>query len=326
MERIFKKFIEFLNDDDFKKFKSDFSLKIYDCLSSGYAEHDNEVSLVTKMSENINKTKYKDIAFYSKKIHGSRSYVEFNYRDKPTTKELADMIIISSISNGKNRIFQKTAFIQNKKDINYSWQIDPEQLFLLKNFPKIIGKKGIFKKSPNNDIIFQNYSKTLGNYGLFMNPGEMFLVAASIIDSQKERNEISIKDLKNIVQISTNNNYSFPFLPLDIYPFIEEFVHHYHKFFRHYGYIPTLGNPFPFLNNILISRDIFEFIDNWSFLNIGEPTMVNGKILNKNLHSLSNSIMRVAGFNEYLSIDDDDTQFAINNNLIVSLMNINIGE
>lgn len=325
MERLFRKLAECLNDNEFKKFKSDFSHKLYDCLSSGYAENDNEVALVTKMSESINKTKYKDFSFYAEKIHGSRSYVEFNYRDKPTTKELADMVIISTVSQGRERIFQKIAFIQNKKDTNNSWQIDLEQLFLLKNFPTITGKKGIFNKAPNKEVIFQNYSKTLGNYGLFINPGEMMLVAANIVDSLKDNNKICVNDFKNINQ-TINNNQSFsPFTAFDFHhPFMDEFFHHYFKYFHRYGFIPPFGNSLPFLNNSFISRDIFEFIDNWSFFNIGEPTLVNGNIINENLHSLSNALIRSSGLNEYINLGDDNTQFTINSNLIVSLMNLQI--
>ncbi len=326
MERLFRKLIDYLSDNEFKKFKSGFSHKLYDCLSSGYAENDNEVSLVTKLSETINKTKYENFSFYAEKIHGSRSYVEFNYRDKPTTKELADMVIISSVSQGRDRIFQKIAFIQNKKDTNCNWQIDPEQLFLLKNFPTITGKKGIFTKSPEKEIIFHNYSKTLGNYGLFMNPGEMILAAASIVDSQKDNNKICLNDFKNIGFANNTNQAFLPFLLFDYHPFIDKLLHSYFRYFHHNGIIPSFGNSMPFLNNSMLSRDLFEFIDNWTFFNIGEPTIVNGNIVNNNLHSLSNALLRASGLSEYINLGDDNTQFTVSNNLIVSLMNLQIGK
>lgn len=326
MERLLRRLSECLNDNDFKKFKNDFSHKIYDCLSTGYAENDNEVSLVTKMSETINKTNFKNFSFFAEKIHGSKSYVEFNYRDKPATKELADMVIISTASVGRDRIFQKVAFIQNKKDTNATWHLDLEQLFLLKNFPTISGKKGIFNKAPNKEIIFQNYSKTLGNYGLFLTPGEMLVISSSLIDAQRENTKLCLNDLKNIDHSNSNYHSFLPFLPFDFHPFMDEFFHHYFKYFHHYGIIPPFGNSLPFLNNSLISRDIFEFIDNWSFFNIGEPTLVNGNIINENLHSFSNALLRSSGLGEYINLGDDNAQYVVNNNVVVSLMNFQIGK
>ena len=324
MERLFIKLLEYLNDNEFKKFKNDFSQKLYNCLAASYANKDNEVTLVTKMSELINKTTYHDFSFYSEKIHGSKSFVEFNFRDKPITKELADMVIISSVSQGRRRIFQKVAFIQNKKTSKSSWLIDLEQLFLLKNFPTITGKKGIFNSSPHKEIIFQNYSKTLGNFGLFMSPGEMILAAACVVDSQKTNNKICINDFKNTGQLINHNQSSLSFLPLGFHPYLDDILHDYVRHFHRYGFSPTFSNAFPFLNNSFFSKDIFEFIDNWTFFNIGEPTIANGNILNEDLHSFSNALLRASGLNEYVDLGDDNIQFEINDDLVVSLMNLQI--
>jgi len=89
------------------------------------------------------------------------------------------MVIISVATKDREIVYEKTAFIQNKKeDSENVWKIDQDQLYLLHNFPTFKGEKGIFRKNFNDDVVFQHYSETLGNYGLFQSPGEMILTNA----------------------------------------------------------------------------------------------------------------------------------------------------
>jgi len=96
MERLYREYMELLGNLDFRKFQLDLSQKIYDTLAQGYISNDNEILLVSRLVEAVNNLKFKKFEFFAHKIHGARSYVEFNYRDKPITKEVADMVILPS--------------------------------------------------------------------------------------------------------------------------------------------------------------------------------------------------------------------------------------
>lgn len=92
------------------------------------------------------------------------------------TKELGDMAIITLVTDKSERLLQKVCVVQNKKQRDGHWHINPEQLYLLKNFPPFSGSKGIFRRS--KDITFRNSSGCLGCYALFFAPGEMILTSA----------------------------------------------------------------------------------------------------------------------------------------------------
>ena len=111
MEQIFREYSELLGDLDFRKFQNELSQKMYDALAQGFIIRENEVSLVERLVKTINNSNFKKFRFYAQKIHGARSFVEFNYRDKPTTKEIADMVVISIVSDERKRILQKITFI-----------------------------------------------------------------------------------------------------------------------------------------------------------------------------------------------------------------------
>lgn len=155
MNRLIRFFAERYNDRDFRGFQNDLAKKVYDSLALSYSKSANEVSMVTDLCKAIDREQYKGLQFFANKIHGARSYVEFYNRDKPTTKELADMVIISVATRDKGIVYEKLAFVQNKKETTDSvWEIDPDQLYLLHNFPTFKGAKGLFKHNFNGDIFF----------------------------------------------------------------------------------------------------------------------------------------------------------------------------
>jgi hypothetical protein len=135
MRRAYGKLSEFCTDPDFFRFQNDLSRDIYDALGQGYAANDGEVSLVKRLIGAINGKDFRGLRLYGEILHGSRSYVEFNFMDKPVTRELGDMLMISLVTAGSQRLFQRLCIVQNKKDHEAKWAIDHEQLFLLKNFP-----------------------------------------------------------------------------------------------------------------------------------------------------------------------------------------------
>lgn len=327
MEEIFREYLELLNDLNFRKFQNELSERIYDVLAQGYIASENEVSLVSRLVEAINNSEFKKFKFYAHKIHGARSYVEFNYRDKPVTKEIADMVVISIASYKRNRILQKITFVQNKVDKNKKWEIDDEQLFLLKNFPKFSGGKGIFKSVSEKDIIFLNHSKCLGSFGLFMNPGEMMFLSAPLLSEIVKNKEIMIEDIRLTETIASfgTRNFFFPFM-LD-HPFVEEFFHYMYKYMRRYDFItPFISNgSFPFLNNSMFSRDIYDFTRDWTQFNIGEPTYTFGNIINPILDKFTNFLLRTIGIQEHVDLPLEGIEGEFNNEIALFVMHVDLG-
>ncbi len=328
MERIFREYLGLLDDLNFRKFQNELSQSMYNALAQGYIASENEPSLVNRLVETINGSKFKKFRFYANKIHGARSYVEFNYRDKPTTKEIADMVVISIASYKRERVLQKITFIQNKVDHNKKWMIDNEQLFLLKNFPKFSGNRGIFKSFSNEDIVFLNHSKCLGSFGLFMNPGEMIFLSAPLLSELKKDKGVTIEEIRlpETVINAGARNFFFPFI-LDRH-FYEEFFHYMYGGARRYAFFnPFISNgPFPFLNNSIFSRDIYDFTLDWTQFNIGEPTYAFGNVINPALDKFSNFLLRAIGIQEYVDLPLENVEGKFNNELAVLVMHIDLAK
>lgn len=273
MEELLRIFSEYYRQMEFKKFQNYLAKKIYDSLKKSYSKPkpDDEVKIVTNMCGAINGEGYGKFRFYANKIHGSRSCVEFYNKNKLAKKELADMVILSIATKKKEIIFGKIAFIQNKKEKENVWEIDQDQLYLLQNFPTLKGKTGILKGFYGTDeVIFSNQSNTLGNYGLFQNPGEMILINALNVFNCQKNNKISFDDLK---QYADHNNIIVPFCDYYfwrkmMYGFLRDYPEYYLSFFN-----------LPFLNNIAVSYNIYEVIRNWSLFNIGEVITANNEYL-----------------------------------------------
>ncbi|MBF0541827.1 MAG: hypothetical protein HQK91_10310 [Nitrospirae bacterium] len=323
MYRIFSKYYKLMKDINFRKFQNDLSQKIYDSLAQGYSSKDNEVTMVERLVDVIHGSNFKGFNFYSNKIHGSRSYVEFNYRDKPITKEMSDMIIISIASFKKERIYQKISFVQNKMDNNNKWKIDEEQLFLLKNFPNFTGDKGIFKSFRNDEIIFFNHSKGLGLFGLFMNPGEMILISAPLVTELQKNKVLSLDDIRIIESTSNPSGHNF-MLPFMADPhFIDDFLHFHFK----NDLFPLMFNGMThFLNNSIFSRDIYDFVRNWTQFNIGEPTYVFGNVINSDLDMFCNHLLRDIGVGEFVNLPSYNIEYKSHNNIAVMAMLFDLGE
>lgn len=148
MDRLYRTFADYYNRKDFRQFQNDLSRETYESLANSYSNSHNEVKTVTNMCDTLNGKSFEKLHFYSRKIHGTRSFVEFFNQDKPVTTEMADLAIISVVTQGRNIIYEKISFVQNKKENTVdNWEIDQNQLYLLRNFPTITGKKGLFKKT-----------------------------------------------------------------------------------------------------------------------------------------------------------------------------------
>ncbi len=318
MRNLFRQFAKYYQDKDFRVFQNEFAKEVYECLGTSYSNNHNEVTMVTELCKTINGKSYDKLNFYAEKIHGTRSYVEFNKLDKPVTTELADMVIISVVTRNRDIVYEKLSFVQNKKsDESENWKIDDNQLYLLKNFPSFKGTKGIFKKNFGSDVNFLNRSKNLGTYGLFKQPGEMLLINADNIYSNMDKDKVKFDELRKIQnQPNSNNNIGFPF-------FDKHFLHHMDMFHLFENGVPFFN--LPFLGNVSISQNIYEFIRNWSLYNIGEEASSFGVIMDQDLSNFTKLILRQANLGERINLNLD-IQGSIETNLIVNVAHLELGE
>lgn len=304
MRRLFEAIARLSVDDDFTRFQNDSSHDFYQALGQGYSCNDNEVALVQRLVDAANGKAYGPVQLHANMLHGTRSYVEFNYMGKPVTKELGDMAIISVVTRGSERLFQRLCIIQNKKTNGKSWSIDQEQLFLLKNFPPFSGDKGIFKHC--RDVLFRNSSGCLGAFGLLNSPGEMLFLSAPLLSElQGGKKSISMSDISvpmDLFNESRNGGGAgIPFLsgmhPKEWFYFLEKTVHNYVSPF---GFPGVFGCRF--LGDCRFSRDIHDWTRNWTQLNIGEITYAYDTVTNVSVDAFANALMQSAGFGEMFDI------------------------
>lgn len=311
MKRLFEKIATLYSDDGFIKFQNDLVQVLYDSLGQGYSKGENEVDLVKRLVETAKNKSYGPIKLNAEMLHGSRSYVEFNYLDKPVTKELGDMAVISLVTRGHDRLFQRICIIQNKKRAGNGWNIDKEQLFLLKNFPPFTGDKGIFRGC--HDMAFRNTSGCLGAFGLIDSPGEMIILSAPRLSRCLHgKKSLSLSDLSAVVDrehsFAEGGGSWFPFWshfprfhPKEWYFFMEEFIDHFG--FVPLGYGGTGG--LPFLGNTSALHDLYDFIRAWTQLSLGEITCVRDRVINHTVDAFSNFLMRSAGFSDLIRTGDN---------------------
>jgi hypothetical protein len=321
MDNLLRTLSEYYNSSEFRKFQNAFAKDVYEILGTSYSNSEGEVKMVTEMCSAIDGKTFQKLKFYTKKIHGTRSFVEFHNQDKPVTKELADMVIISVATTDNEIVYEKTALIQNKKeDTDSNWKIDQDQLYLLHNFATFKGKKGIFKKNFSDEVVFLNHSQTLGNYGLFQSPGEMILINALTVFRLQQGDKVSLSDIRKFASNNFQSNSTFQF-PLVDYPFLDEMFYRYFKHFPKYG-LPFLN--LPFLNNITVSFNIYEFIRNWTLFNIGEVVSVYGNMVDKDLSTFNRILLRAAGLTDIINTNIEEQEFE--NNLVVVVAHLNLDE
>jgi hypothetical protein len=288
-----------LSDDaGFLDWQNEVTREAYEALGQAYTANSNEVEIVTRLVDTVKDKTYDKIHISANKIHGSRSYVEFNFRDKPTTKELGDMAVITVVTSGKTRLLQRLCVIQNKKGKDGKWTIDSEQLFLLKNFPPFTGNRGIFRGMSN--VTFRNRSGCLGAFGLFADPGEMMLVAApEFAELLRDRSSLTQSDIglpSHVLNDGGQPNFHAglfskpPFDPREWYMLMR-------KLFHKIGPFPwnEFGRSLPFLGNVHYARDMYDFIKAWTQVNLGEFTCMQGAIINAQADSFANQLVRNAG-------------------------------
>jgi hypothetical protein len=296
MNRFFALAVQLSKDVGFLNFQNEVIRDAYDALGQAYAANGNEVEIVTKLAETVKGKSYDQVQISASKIHGSRSYVEFNFRDKPTTKELGDMAVITVVTAGRDRLLQRLCIVQNKKARDQKWRIDPEQLFLLKNFPPFVGNRGIFRGMSN--VVFHNPSGCLGAFGLLSEPGEMMFVAAPVFaELLRDRGSLPASEIGLPALIPHDGGQSaFHGGSLSMPPFeSEEWI--MHEVFRKNRPFPWrgLGYSLPFLGNVHYGRDMYDFVRAWTQVNLGEFTCFHGEVINAEADGFANHLIRSAG-------------------------------
>jgi len=330
MRQLLQTLTSLATDTAFATFQNELAHCGYAALGQGYVASDNEVALVTRLVNALTQKGHGPIRLSAKKIHGSRSYVEFNYMDKPVTKELGDMAILTVATRGRQRLFQRLCIIQNKKQSSGGWAVDLEQLYLLKNFPTFTGNKGMFKNC--GDLVFRNTTGCLGAFGLLQPPGEMIMASAPLVtECLRGKNTLAPSDLSFPGDHQRDlaapfAGWAFPGLLRHFHP--KDFMFLLEELWHDSG-LPlglTTGQGMPFLGNLVFMRDMHDFIRGWTQLNLGEVTFAFGETTNPHVEAFANFLARSAGFNEMFDIPADDlfASAEFDNEMGIFLMHLNV--
>lgn len=308
MRRLLREVQRLAQDDGFSVFQNEVVRDFYDALGQGYSVGENEVALVRRLVEAAQGKSYGPISLHGAMLHGSRSYVEFNYRDQPVTKELGDMAILALATAGSERIFQRITIVQNKKATGKSWGLDLEQLFMLKNFPPFSGYRGIFKGC--TDVTFRDTSGCLGSYGLLVEPGEMLFASARLVSEfASGKKSVSQNDVIAPEAVVPSNHRSGGLPMLWPHPRFhpKEWVYLMEEWFHDFGPGPfSFSSAADFLGNVFFARDLYDLTRSWTRLSIGEPTCVANTVVNETVDAFSNFLLRSAGLGELAAFPSDE--------------------
>lgn len=284
------RFEQISHTEDFLQSQKKISEILYACLSKGYIQNKNEVNLVQDMIETVKR--YRSSQYFrieSIFIHGNKSQVEFDYYGGRTQKEFGDLILVTTLIDDNEMLFQKFTIVQAKKDQKsyVRWNLDKEQLFLLSNFPTFSGVCGIV---PRKKFNLENISRCLGSFGLFHKPGEIIFLSAPLLEQiLSERRSINKEIISRAFLKKSWNSWDY-FYPCilfdgDLYDYVHSLIHR--------GILP----PFPHRNvfrNTHFCPNLMNLIANWIRFNIGELVFIKDDVipLDKNAKELFQQILR----------------------------------
>ncbi|MDR0867362.1 MAG: hypothetical protein LBP75_02665 [Planctomycetota bacterium] len=284
---------DYFVSDEFRAWQNEFACEIYAVLTQNLPNA--EVRTVTDLCTAMSNKRYLGLRIDSLKTHGRTSVVEFEHNGNQR-RELGDMVIFSLVTYNRQIVFLKTAFIQNKKADKRTtasdiWNIDQEQLFLLKNFPTFTGVSGIFREQT---LSMLNHSNTLGNFGLFTSTGDMtFLTAQNVFCEQQNNGRIDFDDIK---RDSLSVIPEFPCTKFGFCDCAEILIDVWeHSDFKR-SFLPIFGGGFglPFFGNYKFALDVYEIVRQLTYFNIGEPSNVFSRVVNRNLFDFSAHTLKKA--------------------------------
>jgi hypothetical protein len=309
MRRLFRQIQQLRRDSGFVVFQNSVVHDFYDTLGQGFSKSENEVALVERMVNAAKGKRYGPVSLHGSMLHGSRSYVEFNHRDQPVTRELGDMAIIAIVTAGGERLLQKITIVQNKKASSKSWGLDQEQLFMLKNFPPFSGNRGLFKG--RKDVTFVDTSGCLGSYGLLAAPGEMLFASAQLVtEFSSAKKSVSLRDIGSFTsfrQSTSTPSMPFPWFHPRFHP--KEWIFLLEEWMDVMGPGAGLfhgGGVSGFLGNECFSRDLYDLIRSWTRLSVGEPTCIADETINPTVDAFSNLLLRTAGLSDLARFPPDE--------------------
>jgi hypothetical protein len=327
MNKLIRKFNDLRSDPSFLRFQHHLIADIYDQLGQGYSAGEGEVSLVTRIADSLKGKNYKGLTIHCEKIHGSKSYVSFTFRDKPTMKELGDLILITVISDGRKRLLQKLCIIQNKVLRDGKAHIDLEQLFLLKNFPLFSGTGGLFRGA--KDVMFLNRQQCLGSYGFFDSPGELILVNAGIlsnvINGSSTFNRAQLGSLPQGMNGAEEGDvFGLQGIPAFLDPMIMEEVFHY--WYKRGFPIPFHGSFVPFSSSRRTLHDLHDVIRTWTSLRLGELVYALDQCVDEEANNFASTILRTIGFGQTVDLEGGNGEGELNSDATVMVAHLDISQ
>jgi len=144
--------------------------------------------------------------------------VQNNHLGQDTPSELADLVIISLITQNRKILLKKTALIQCKKETaKESCAIQQNQLNLLHNFPSFIGVRGLEKQTFKNPVNCFNITSSLCQYCSLKEPGDLLLTTFRSVALNQINNRVSANDTfsSDPKQIHSPYSMSFPLAFID---------------------------------------------------------------------------------------------------------------
>jgi hypothetical protein len=249
---VISRYLKYINSDDFKEYAVKFAFKIRETLIGGYKSGIGEIYIVKNLVENLDGLKTPDnkgFKIYTKSIfiHGSKSYVEFQYKGKMVYSELGDLIFILSVIYKDKKYFEKLTISQFKKEYRCRWNFNEKQIYLLSHFPAFRGKKGYVPKDKWFHLC--NNSGCLGSFNLLFEPDGFVYMSAEMLE----------QFLRNIKHLKVS----------------EVLLTYYDRYFCSWYrqlYTLTFYANHTILDFCHFAHDVLYFTDNYLRGNIGEMT------------------------------------------------------
>ena len=148
------------------------------------------------------------------------------------------------------------------------------------NFPKFTGISG--KRLDKREYTFLNMSESLGNYGLF-NENNMLLATAKTVFCKQKGKTVAFDDLKSAAIIESfarkSNTFASHFCRRCSKNCCES-DYYWHKDFH-------IWNNLRFWDKSFISLNMYEFVRNLTYFNIGEPSQICRTVYDEELHEFT---------------------------------------
>jgi hypothetical protein len=325
MEMIVGFFERMLRDDSFAQFQEQVTREMEASLKQGYDSKANEVNLVKALVDAIKRigNTYPSVSLHSKMLHGSRSFVKFRYCGGWARTELADSVFITVVTMDGRPVLQRICFVSHKKardpgkPLRHRWHIDRKQLYLLTNFPEISGEKGVLAGKEN--VRFMDIGRSLGAYGLFLDPGEMIFLSASVVSEMVRGCRAATPALKEEELTPGCSVRSLPCDPLRRLRCLAD-----GRDLPLRRLCPCLGCSLPFLGNATFIPSLRDLVRNWTLCNIGEYCFACGRALDLTLDALANALVAETGAGDAVDTDHERTDLDLG--IAVFVAHVEVGQ